>query len=371
MPIASRRGLDERSTLLSPQVAPLLDDVFVRSCDLLEEYVARLTIDIARATGIERAMGDGASVEEVIARTGLHPEIAPVPVEWVLGMLASRGLTPPLPRSDPREIEAAQEALDPRCLPSYRIAALAARRYPEVLSGAVDGERALFGADHMEAWAAYFSNDNPAYGISNRIAAIEAVRALRASPGPVLELGGGLGSGAEALLDALRDAGLPEAAARYRFTEVSIPFLRRAQRSLRERFPETPWEFARLDVDRPFGAAGVAPGGYALVHAVNVVHVARDLAFTLAEIRDALRPGGTLVAGECVRPFPGQPIYVELVFNLLEAFRRPGAGFRTPEAWVAALEAAGFAEARIEPDVRRVRDAYPSLVIAAVAATRP
>src|SRR5512145_2335151 len=283
MPIASRRGLDERSSLLSPEVAPLLDDAFVRSCDLLEEYVARLAVEIARSTGIEAAMTPGATVDEVVARAGLHPEIAPVPVAWVLGMLSSRGLTRPLPRWDPLEIEAKQRAHDPRCLPSYRIAALAAARYPEVLSGAVDGERALFGADHMEAWVAYFSNDNPTYGISNRIAALEAVRALRASPGPVLELGGGLGSGAEALLDALRDAGLPEAAARYRFTEVSIPFLRRAQRSLRERFPQTPWEFARLDLDRPFGAAGVAPGGYALVHAVNVVHVARDLALTLAE----------------------------------------------------------------------------------------
>ena len=366
MPIASRRGLDERSNLLSAEVAPLFDDAFVRSCDLLEEYVLRLAVDIARATGIERAMTPGANVDEVVLRAGLHPEIAPVPVAWVLGMLGSRGLTPPLPRWDPREIEAEQRAHDPRCLPSYRIAALAAARYPEVLSGAVAGERALFAADHMEAWASYFSNENPTYGISNRIAAIEAARALRALPGPVLELGGGLGSGAEALLTELPD-GVP----RYRFSEISIPFLRRAQRSLTERFPEIAWEFARLDVDRPFAGGGVVPGAYALVHAVNVVHVASDLELTLAEIRHALQPGGTLVAGECVRPFPGQPVYVELVFNLLEAFRRPGAGFRTPEEWTAALESARFTDIRIEPDVRRVRDAYPSLVIAAIVATRP
>jgi hybrid polyketide synthase/nonribosomal peptide synthetase ACE1 len=223
----------------------------------------------------------------------------------------------------------------------------------------------------MEAWAGYFSNDNPAYAISNRIAAIESARALRLTPGAVLELGGGLGSAAAALLTTLRDAGLPGAATRYRFSEVSIPFLRRAQRSLTERFPEAPFEFARLDLNRPFVEGGVVPGTYALVHAVNVVHVAQNLDFTLAEILKALAPGGALVAGECVRPFAGQPVYVELVFNLLEAFRRPGAGFRTPEAWTAALEAGGFTGIRIEPDVRRVRDAYPSFVIAAVAATRP
>jgi len=27
--------------------------------------------------------------------------------------------------------------------------------------------------------------------------------------------------------------------------------------------------------------------------------------------------------GECVRPFPRQPVYVEFIFNLLEAFRSP------------------------------------------------
>jgi SAM-dependent methyltransferase len=216
----------------------------------------------------------------------------------------------------------------------------------------------------MEAWAAYFSNDNPAYAISNRIAALEAARVLAGAPGPVLELGGGLGSGAAALLERI----VPP---RYHFSEISLPFLRRAQRSLSRDFPGVPVEFARLDIDRPFAEAGIEPGAFALVYAVNVVHVAKDLAFTLSEIRNALRPGGTLVAGECVRPFPGQPIYVELVFNLLEAFRCEGAGFRTPEAWVGALQACGFAGAFIHPDVRRLRDAYPSFVVAAVGATRP
>jgi len=371
MPIASRRGLDERATLLPAEIASLLDDRFVRSCDLLEEYVTRLTIGIAKDTGIEAAMAPGISPSEIVARAGLDPEAASAPTGWLLGMLAARGLTAPLPSWDPREIEAEQEAHDPSCLPSYRIAALAARHYPAVLRGEETGERALFAADHMEAWASYFSNDNPAYAISNRIAALPAARALAEAPGAVLELGGGLGSGAEALLLRLREIGRADAVQRYRFTEVSFPFLRRAQRTLSRTFAEAPLELARLDIDRPFSEGGVAPASYALVHAVNVVHVARDLAFTLGEIKKALRPGGKLVAGECVRPFPGRPIYVELVFNLLEAFRREGAGFRTPEQWTTALTACGFSDVRIEPDLTRVREAYPSFVVAAVTATRP
>jgi SAM-dependent methyltransferase len=371
MPIASRRGLDERATLLPAEIASLLDDGFVRSCDLLEEYVTRLAIGIAREAGIEGAMTPAAPASEVVARAGLDAEAATAPVAWILGMLAARGVMPPLPEWDPREIEAEQEAHDPRCLPSYRIAALAARHYPAVLRGEESGESALFAADHMEAWAAYFSNDNPAYGISNRIAALPAARALAVSPGAVLELGGGLGSGAAALLELLREQGRLDGVSRYRFTEISLPFLRRAQRSLSRVFPDAPLELARLDIDRPFSEAGVEPGAFTLVHAVNVVHVARDLAFTLGEIKKALRSGGKLVAGECVRPFPGRPIYVELVFNLLQAFRRPGSGFRTPEQWTEALAACGFTDVRIEPDVTVVREAYPSFVVAAVTATRP
>jgi SAM-dependent methyltransferase len=313
----------------------------------------------------------GASAEDVVRRAGLSPEIATVPVTWVLGMLAAGRLAPPLPRRDPREVEAAQEAHDPRCLPSFRIAALAASRFPDVVRGEVTGEQALFGADHMEAWSEYFSNANPTYGVTNRIAALAARRALDAEPGAVLEIGGGLGSGAEALLEGVEAAGRLGAIDRYHFTEISVPFLRRAQRALPARVPDAPLRFGRLDIDRPFAEQGIEPESCALVHAVNVVHVARDLPFTLGEIRSALRPGGTLVLGECVRPFPGRPVYVELVFNLLEAFRLPGAGFRTPEAWAAALGETGFADIRMSPDVRIVREAYPSFVVASIAATRP
>ena len=40
----------------------------------------------------------------------------------------------------------------------------------------------------------------------------------------------------------------------------------------------------------------------------------------LARIRETLKPGGSAVFSECVRPFAGQPIYVEFVFNFLENF---------------------------------------------------
>jgi hypothetical protein len=96
------------------------------------------------------------------------------------------------------------------------------------------------------------------------------------------------------------------------------------------------------------------------VYGVNVVHVARDLAATLGEIRASLADGGAIVLAECVRPFAGRPVYVELAFNLLGAFRdavlvpgwRPNGGFLTPEQWRAALEANGFADVAVFPQAR-------------------
>ena len=107
----------------------------------------------------------------------------------------------------------------------------------------------------------------------------------------------------------------------YRFTEVSPLFLKRAQRTLTARYPQVPFSFATLDIDGPFTAGGVAPGSCSLIYGVNVLHVARDLAATLAQLREALRSDGVLVMAECVRPFAGMPLHLELVFNLLGSFR--------------------------------------------------
>jgi hypothetical protein len=84
------------------------------------------------------------------------------------------------------------------------------------------------------------------------------------------------------------------------------------------------------------------------------------------------------VLAECVRPFPGEPIYVEFAFNLLGTFRdavlvpdwRPNGGFLTPEQWTAALAANGFADVRVFPDIATIRQDIPQFVVAAISARR-
>jgi SAM-dependent methyltransferase len=386
---AHRKRADELAALIPREILPLFDDRFVRSCELIEEYVARLALAAFRSTGLARACAAAVTVDEAVVGAGLVPAIARVPAAWLAATLAARGwletldgaryrVARPLPTLDPHEIVAQQEAHDATCLPSYRIAALAAERYPAVLRGEITGEQALFDAEGVSAWLKYFSNANPLYAVSNSLGAIAAEHALPPGGGAVLELGGGFGSGAEALLARLDAAGRGAEVAPYRFTELAPMFLRRAERTLRARFAGRRLEFGALDINRPFAEAWVAPGSYALVYGVNVVHVARDLAATLGEIRVALAAGGTTVLAECVRPFAGRPIYVELVFNLLSAFRdavlvpewRPNGGFLTPEQWRAALEANGFAAVEVFPDIATIREVIPQFVVAAISARR-
>lgn len=386
-------GDDLRSTLLPAELLPLFDDRFVRSCDLIEEYIFRLVARIAREMGLAAALAEGGSVAEIARRAGLDPVAGPPLLDWLLRLLAERGAiarsdtvpvrfqsSEPLPDLDPAEIETAQAAHDATALPSFRLAALAAEGYPPVMRGETSGESVLFAADRMTNWSEYFSNQNPLYAISNEIGA-RAVRGRFPHPqGTLLEIGGGLGSGAMALLDGFEQAGAAARITAYRFTELSPIFLRRGQRTLASR-PDARGRItcARLDLNRPFAEAGVEPASLSIVYGVNTLHVAHDLAFTLREIHTALAPGGLVVASECVRPFPGRTVHVEFVFQLLESFRspvlhpawRPTGGFLTPEQWTTAFRAAGFVDPFVWPDIPRIRDYYPAFVVAAVGATRP
>jgi SAM-dependent methyltransferase len=313
-----------------------------------------------------------------------------VPAAWLCETLARRGwlerddpagdagryrLDCPLPRLESREVCEWQRVHDARALPSFRIVELAADVYPAVLRGEMTGEEALFSRRNIGAWYEYFSNANPLYAVNNALHALALRRCLRPDRNAVLEIGAGLGSASEALLES--SAAGEAIFSSYHVTDISPQFLRRCKETLGGRFPSVPLSFGWLDVDQPLSPQGVPPGSCSLVHGVNVLHVARDLAKTLAELRGVLQEDGTLVFTECVRPSPGQPLYVDFVFNLLSSFRtpetlspwRPHGGFLTPEQWTAALLANGFGDIRVYPDIARIRDAIPRFVIASFAAS--
>lgn len=384
-------GRDRRPELLPAEILPLFDDRFVHTCDLYEEFIFRLALQVFRATGLEPHAAEPVDMASLAERAQLDPVVSRTPLDWLLRTLAARGLlesrgepsryrvVAPLPSLDPDEPLAAQRAHDPSALPAYRIAAVAAEHYPAFLRGQVTGEQILSSPESIDLWSDYFANSNSLYAINNAIGALAVSAWVGDRPLSILELGGGLASGAIALLDQLERSGRLGMVQRYLFTDVAPLFLRRGQRALAARFAPTSFLAARrLDMNAGFADQGVAPSSVDLVYAVNTLHVAHSLQRTLEEIRSSLKPGGQLIISECVRPLPEDAVHVEFVFNLLEPFRaprldpdlRPTPGFLTPEHWLASLEAAGFGAVRFLPDVRRIRAVYPSFVVGAIGATR-
>jgi len=374
---------------------PLFGGSFLRSWDLYDEFVYRLTLRVFEGAGLEAATQEPGSTLEVAARAGFEPAHSLTPLDWILQQLATRHVLVredaadgprwrrgpgPLPALDPDPIREEQAALDPSWLPAYALAGTVARDYVRFFRGEVTGEEILFSPARFRLWIEYFSNANGLYAVNNRVGAIAVAEWLPRSDATILELGGGLGSAACAVLEKFDAADRLGALRGYHFTELVPAFLRRGQQAVQARFPEfSRASFAPLDMNRPFEPQGVAPASRSVVYAVNTLHVARDLDFTLGEIAAALEPGGRLIVSECVRMLPGQPLNAEFIFNLMATFRSrrpdtPGqlpAGFLLPEQWRATLEAAGYTGVRFLPDVPTFSERFPRFHAAAIGATRP
>lgn len=351
------------------------------SYDLVDAVVTARCLSILEA--LDPGLAPGRPIEKDAARIAAAARVAPgrrYALEWMLRKLAWSGLldgdaggTVRAIRPGPWEAATLEAAIrDERSAlgSTFDLIEEAARGYPAFLRGETDGAAILFGRGAMPLWERYFSNANRAYAPVNLLGAHAADLATRGRRVRVLEVGGGCGSGAEALL-----ARIGGRVASYLFTEVSPSFLRRGRDALREQFPERAVACRRADLDAPLAPQGVGGGAFDLVYAVNTLHVVRDLVASLRELRLALAPGGVLMLVEAVRPHRDYPVPIELVFQLLPQFqafaREPGVrergGFLYWEDWRVALERAGFARVRFVPDMAAAIRSDPNYSMAAIA----
>jgi len=148
------------------------------------------------------------------------------------------------------------------------------------------------------AVAQLFNNDNLTYAVNNGSVLPAAADRLSSRPMlRVLEIGAGTGSATEILLTLLGERELLPRLERYVVTEPNAYFRRCNQRKLASQYPNLPLEWTTVDLDLPWGAQGIAPGEFDLVYAVNVMHISKNLLFSLNEARSALAAGGWLVIG--------------------------------------------------------------------------
>ena len=346
-------------------------------------YTVRTALALAFDLGWEAPLRRGATLGELLE--GFRP-VSPIPADWILRFLVEKGhLTqdgnrfrlegsPSLDFQELREI-AEQEA--PGHLHNLDLLDAVRSHIRPYFTDGKSGEACLFDLAVFPLWFDYFSNDNPLYR-SNNIFAVSALRNALEPGFRILELGGGAGSFARLLGQEGRDTGELGRIREYLFTDVAPTFLRRAQRNLKELAPGIPFGFASLDINRELDAQGLEGAAFDAIVGINVVHVARRLPATLADLRRHLAPGGRLILGECLKPELSRPIYLEFVFQFMAGFTevetdpilRPVHGFLTPEIWLRALEAAGFRDVHSIPDVRRIMDRFPAFHAGALSATR-
>jgi SAM-dependent methyltransferase len=387
MPDLAIRPLDERAyALLAGEGfgSDLFNPTQHVACELVEAYATELALDLCRQLDLQDLLATPRTVADVRGARCWCQEIT-FALQWLLDRLSQTGylvhaidgyrLAAPLPPSQREAIRARGLTTDASYAPAYELLDEAAAAFPVIARGETTGERALFGK--VTLWIRYFDNRNSYYALNNRVAAPAATARL-AQGAHVLEVGAGLGSATEALLEALAGRDAVGRIASYCVTEPVAFFLRRAQRTLTGLHANVPYRFAPLDLNQPWAAQGVDLASQHLVWGVNVFHLARDLDAVLREAHATLAPGGWLVVGEGMRPFTDCVVGAELPFRLLESFTdvrldpatRPTPGFLTAEHWIGALERAGFDDVTVVPNVIRLRAHYPGMLAAAVCGRR-
>jgi SAM-dependent methyltransferase len=367
---------------------PVFSERLYQSMELLERYSVDMAIDLARRLNVIDHLSQWRSVDDLCRLLSFQPTFT-FALHWILERLIEIDcveartdggtrlyhLRHTLRKTDLKNLRAVGLQIDSANAATLDLLDHAASLYPAVASGQQSGDRNLLGPQGVPLWLNYFHNDNSTYAVNNWIGAalaaerVSSQRALR-----ILEVGAGPGSASEILLRLFDERGILPRVERYLVTEPNAFFARCSQRKLARQYPDLPLEWAALNLDLPWSTQGINPGEFDLVYAVNVMHISNDLLFSLMEARSALAHDGWLVIGECLRPYPNQPIYPELMFQILESFTnvqmdpeiRPNPGFLTAEQWRRAFTRAGFQRAEVAPNIDRIREIYSHFFTGAI-----
>ena len=368
--------------------APVFSERLYQSIELLERYSVDMAIDLARRLNVIDHLSQWRSLDDLCRLLSFQPSFK-FALHWILERLVEIDyveartdrnirfyhLRRALRKPDLENLRATGLQIDPANAATLDLLDHAASLYPAVANGEQSADRSLLGPQGVPLWLNYFHNDNLSYAVNNWVgAALAAERVSGQRTLRILEVGAGPGSASEILLRLFDERGLLPRVERYLITEPNAFFLRSGQRKLARQYPDLPLEWGALNLDLPWSAQGINPGEFDLIYAVNVMHISRDLMFSLNEARSALASDGWLVIGECLRPYFNQPIYPELMFQILESFTnvqtdpeiRPNPGFLTAEHWRRAFTRAGFQRAEVAPNIDRIREIYPHFFTGAI-----
>lgn len=280
---------------LTPLLLPTLDPAQSAEVDATWTWLeARARTGITGTLhrhGLFSQAGQAHDVAEVHARLQALPQYGRLLRQW-LAMLCAHGdlrregdtficLRPLQPQSGVAPLPQAGWS---RTLGRYLETCIA--RHDALLTGTQSPLALLFDDDDKIARCLY--SDNPVSDCLNRSATqLAAALAGERDDLRVLEVGAGTAATTRHLLPAL--AGRLHS---YRFTDVSTLFLDSARQAFADR-PEV--GYALFDINRPVDYDAHADDGYDLIVAVNVLHDASHVVYSLRRLGRLLKPGGWLL----------------------------------------------------------------------------
>jgi 3-hydroxymyristoyl/3-hydroxydecanoyl-(acyl carrier protein) dehydratase/SAM-dependent methyltransferase len=378
--------------LLQDYPASLFSERLYRSIELMERYSIDLAIDLLARLNVIDQLDEWRSPRKLCQALSYQPRFSSV-LDWLLKRLLETGCIETRTDGDTRayrlrhalwrpqlaRLRAIGLDIDSANAPTLDLLDQAANLYPAIARGEQNAEQGLFEPQAIPLWLNYFQNENLTYAVNNWVGAVLAAERLNTrSKLRILELGAGAGSASEILLRWFEQRGLLPRIERYFITEPNAFFRRRCERKLATQYRDLPLEWGALDINSAWDSQRVSGGEFDLVYGVNVLHVAKDLLFSLNQAHGALAPDGWLVIGECVRPYVDQPIYPELIFQILDSFSnvntdreiRPNPGFLTADQWRRAFPRAGFRRIQLAPQIDRIREFYSHFFTAAICGER-
>jgi acyl transferase domain-containing protein/trans-aconitate methyltransferase len=324
-----------------------------------------------REAGVFTRAGERLTLDQVLANAGIGTSYQHLVQRWLLSLVDGGVLAPdgdrfvaaqplPAPDLDALWAECDRALADNRPLLDY------VRHCGALLAAVVRGRESpletLFPGGSFELAQGLYERSATMRYI-NQLAA-SAIATVADSIGParqvrVLEIGAGTGGTSSALL-----AALPAGRLRYRFTDISHAFLEPAQ----QRFGYLSGvEFGLLDLEHDIEAQGYAPGSFDVIASANAVHAVKDLRGALVRLRRLLAPGGVLMLVESTEHFA----YFDMTTGLIEGWQHFADDLRgehpllAPQAWLDALQEAGFGHSGAWPPRGSLPEAMGQHVIVA------
>ena len=358
----------------------LLDKNVKTMWPLTDKYLLQLIKKVFDRIGISEDLKDFISIQQIMEKYN-YVEKADRMLRWDLerlkfdeyveskeenGVVFYKYTSKEMP-TDYEEIYNWCNNEDPRSIHAFKLLALVADNYEDILEGKTSGVNVIYSPENIHIINEYYQ-----YGLFYTVNNVLGGKVLnyevdkRNNP-KILELGGGLGSGTKQFLGQRKDAGKDLKSFVYNFTDVTNSMLRKTKKPIEEITGDlSNFEFNKHDFNKSLEELGLDEEQYDIIWAVNAIHVATNLKFTLQQLYRLLKPQGTLLIVETVRPEYCPWVQHEFIINSLDDYGnvelndewRPVHGFMRWTNWVKAVEAGGFDIVDTVPNMAEVEKRY-------------